>query len=245
MSATGTGRNVMNGSKIVAMMETAFVAGTKVPSIVFETDEGRVKFYRQTERSKNPGAISLNDGGPMGADVWYGSINRDGSIRLTKVCPDWVLGLTSEFAKDPGAYAATYGKGSSRCCFCTTEITTAESLAVGYGPVCAGNYGLPWGSTTPTPAHEVIDAIVSDPSDPRVEDDFDSSFGGIEDGNSAEAALAAMEGAASYDPPEVEATAQSFDPTPTVILVDAILEAEDREAAIQITRMILSTLGKV
>lgn len=35
-----------------------------------------------------------------------------------------------------------------RCVFCSTAIDTPESTAVGYGPVCAKKYGLPWGDTT-------------------------------------------------------------------------------------------------
>jgi len=222
------GRNRMNGSKIVAMMETAFVAGTKVPSIVFETETARVKFYRQTERSKNPGAISLNDGGAFGSDTWYGSINTDGTFRPTKACPAAVKAIVAEFAKDPGAYAATYGKGTSRCCFCAKEITTAESKTVGYGPVCAKNYGLPWGSTTPAPAP--APAPTPAPAREEVEPtSFESAFDGIEDGNSAEAALAAMEGAAGYDLPPVG-------PMSADELVDAILKAETREDAVSIAR---------
>ena len=33
------------------------------------------------------------------------------------------------------------------CCFCHKELTTKESLAVGYGPLCAEKLGLPWGET--------------------------------------------------------------------------------------------------
>lgn len=41
--------------------------------------------------------------------------------------------------------AAAFGKLVGRCCFCSHAIDTPESTAVGYGPVCASNYGLPWG----------------------------------------------------------------------------------------------------
>lgn len=41
--------------------------------------------------------------------------------------------------------AAAFGKMVGRCCFCSTPIDTPESIAAGYGPVCAANRGLPWG----------------------------------------------------------------------------------------------------
>jgi hypothetical protein len=41
--------------------------------------------------------------------------------------------------------AAAFGKLVGRCCFCSHAIDTPESTAVGYGPVCASKFGLPWG----------------------------------------------------------------------------------------------------
>ncbi len=140
----------MRAANIVALMQTAHDFGGKaVPVIVFETDEGRVKFYRQTENSKAPGSISMNDGGARGSDVWFGSIDKKtGSVRPTRECPGWVKVLIVEFDKAPAHFAANYGLGTSRCCFCATTITTNASLSVGYGPICAERYGLPWGKKT-------------------------------------------------------------------------------------------------
>jgi len=41
--------------------------------------------------------------------------------------------------------AAAFGHANERCCFCATPIDTPESKAVGYGPKCAADRGLPWG----------------------------------------------------------------------------------------------------
>lgn len=41
--------------------------------------------------------------------------------------------------------AAAFGSMTGHCCFCNTAIDTPESVAVGYGPICAGKFGLPWG----------------------------------------------------------------------------------------------------
>lgn len=47
--------------------------------------------------------------------------------------------------------AAAFGAMTERCCFCAKAIDTPESVAVGYGPICAAKFGLPWGDTTTGP----------------------------------------------------------------------------------------------
>jgi len=42
-------------------------------------------------------------------------------------------------------HALAFSLEGSVCCFCGRELDTAESISVGYGPVCAAKYGLPWG----------------------------------------------------------------------------------------------------
>lgn len=45
------------------------------------------------------------------------------------------------------AQAHAFAMLAGRCCFCSHAIDTPESTTVGYGPVCAAKYGLPWGDT--------------------------------------------------------------------------------------------------
>lgn len=49
------------------------------------------------------------------------------------------------FGLDPAGVAAVEGREKGACCFCQQTLTDGRSLDVGYGPVCAANYGLPWG----------------------------------------------------------------------------------------------------
>lgn len=78
---------------------------------------------------------------------WYARIETDGSLTLNKqtLRPTGLEEELRKFAADPAGYAASYGKQSSNCCFCGTTITSNDSLAVGYGPICAERWGLPWG----------------------------------------------------------------------------------------------------
>lgn len=217
----------MNAKSIVDMMEHAFQAGTKVPTIVFETNEGRVKFYRQTAKSRNPGAVSINDGGGYGSDVWYGCINVDGTVRTTRATPTWVVTLVASFAADTAGFAAAYGRNTERCCFCATPITTDESRSVGYGPICADHYGLPWGSTAKVQAkraelgkaitreseraangaiREVVSQLDLIPTDPTADEDF-ADFERVD----PEKVLAALEAQVAPEPaldPLVQAGAE-------------------------------------
>jgi aromatic ring-cleaving dioxygenase len=42
--------------------------------------------------------------------------------------------------------ASAFGHDHDHCVFCNIRLEDDRSVAVGYGKVCAGNYGLPWGA---------------------------------------------------------------------------------------------------
>jgi hypothetical protein len=46
-----------------------------------------------------------------------------------------------------GEEAAKFGQLYGICVYCWSELTDERSIAVGYGPTCAENRGLPWGET--------------------------------------------------------------------------------------------------
>lgn len=56
-----------------------------------------------------------------------------------------VRDLLVAFAADPAGYSAAHGRAHGSCCYCGRGLTDSRSLAVGYGPICADHYGLPWG----------------------------------------------------------------------------------------------------
>lgn len=63
----------------------------------------------------------------------------------SKVCPDDVVDILQSFSEDPITFAGEYGRQVGQCCFCRIPLTDPRSLEAGYGPVCAKNWGLPWG----------------------------------------------------------------------------------------------------
>jgi len=75
---------------------------------------------------------------------------QSGSV-LTKTWRDaWVytgqrgLAGLSEETRLTAEQAAAFGQTSSFCCYCARHLEDGRSVEVGYGPVCAKKYNLPW-----------------------------------------------------------------------------------------------------
>ena len=103
-----------------------------------------VRFSVAGARAKKPGSINVAD--PEWGGPYYGSIDPEtGHYFATRSTPAEVKELVAAFADDPAAVAAAFGKLSGNCCFCSRELSDERSTSVGYGPVCAERYGLPWG----------------------------------------------------------------------------------------------------
>lgn len=49
------------------------------------------------------------------------------------------------FAADPAGAATRFGRKVGACCFCSRTLNDPRSITVGYGPICAEHFGLPWG----------------------------------------------------------------------------------------------------
>lgn len=125
-------------------------ARLRYPKIHLVSDEGTpVQLSVAGERSRYTGQVMITDGGPYGQNRYFGRIDREGTLTAGRDLTPTVRRLLAALAADPAAVAAAYGKRTGSCCFCHKELTTDESLAVGYGPVCAQNFGLPWGKVPP------------------------------------------------------------------------------------------------
>lgn len=139
------------GSYNVAGIKELFdVAGLKLkwPKISFAlADKGgpQIDLSKASASGKNPGCLYVKVGA-----TYVGKINTYGAfIAVPKVDPglvQQVLQALQALSHDPVGVAAAYGKLTGHCCFCSTPLKTKESLEVGYGPVCADAYHLPWGA---------------------------------------------------------------------------------------------------
>ena len=138
----------VNVAGVVALFERA-AKNLKYPKIRLQSASGLpVVLSRAGDRSKTPGWINVTDGGPFGANVYYGKINPENGVwQFPRVEPAAdVQAVVFELSEDPVGMAARYGKLTGNCCFCVRGLTDERSLAEGYGPVCAKNFGLPWGN---------------------------------------------------------------------------------------------------
>lgn len=93
--------------------------------------------------------VTTSDAGNLYGKVWDGTrfAYVRGALRLARAGRP----ITAD-------EAAAFGYANARCVFCARTLSTAESTAVGYGPVCAANYGLPWG-VVPAATPESWEAI--------------------------------------------------------------------------------------
>lgn len=119
------------------------------PKINIETTSGqKVRLSVAGQGSKTPGVINITDGRPFGENTFFGRIDLEGNLRPSKAMTVDVTALLEEMNRDPKAVATAYGLRTGSCCFCSRDLSTKESVAVGYGPICAEKYGLPWGEIT-------------------------------------------------------------------------------------------------
>jgi hypothetical protein len=137
-------------AEIFALFTRAAAAGLKFPKIRLAADDDTpVVFSRAGEKSRYTGEIMVTDGGPFGSNRYFGRIDAAGYLHEGRDLTYSVRTLIENFAADPAGVAAIYGKRTGSCCFCRKELSTRESLAVGYGPICAEKFGLPWGEIAP------------------------------------------------------------------------------------------------
>ena len=118
-------------------------------------------------RSRHVGSIQVTIAG-----TWVGNILTDGRPHGPIATQKDVLDLLVAIAEDPANAAAAYGAMMSRCSFCNLPLTDEGSVEVGYGPICAANWSLPWarfGVPELTPIPEVPAEAPAPPQNEREE----------------------------------------------------------------------------
>ena len=113
----------------------AFDHGLKQPRIRYKTPEGTFRVELRGDR------IFVHCGHNR-----LGVVLQDGTF--DGIMSDRQMLLFTTLCLDPITAAALWGKKMNRCCFCGLELSDERSVAMGYGPICADNWGLPWGHTT-------------------------------------------------------------------------------------------------
>lgn len=137
-----------------AMFELA-AKHLKSPAVVLALADGReVRISRAGERSRNPGALYV--AAPGFGGTYYGKLL--GTTYLPSNDDPAVREPLHRLSSDPKGTATAHGKLTGKCCFCNSKLEDERSTEVGYGPVCAGHYGLDWGSKVRRRRPEVVAA---------------------------------------------------------------------------------------
>lgn len=121
--------------------------GLKNPSFVFDSNGTGIRVSVAGPTSKVPGSLNVTTKGSFENRTWFGRILRDGQFEASPRAniPAGLIESLKAFAADPAGQAALYGQKFGICCFCARELTDGRSIHVGYGPICAEKWALPWG----------------------------------------------------------------------------------------------------
>jgi len=118
----------------------------KHPAIVLSVPAANstIRMHVAGERAKVPGSLTVLDQDKN----WLGRITRDGVYQPSRDAngrTEAIVARLREFSAAPAAVASEHGRLTGACCFCNRALQDERSTAVGYGPICADHYGLPWG----------------------------------------------------------------------------------------------------
>jgi hypothetical protein len=134
---------------VVELLDKARASGLQFPKLWLQFGAAKpLRIVVAGERSRTPGYLMLTDGGPFGANQYYGRISPQGKFELGRDLGDNradVVGLLIRLCDDPAAVAAAFGHLTGNCCFCSRKLSDARSIETGYGRGCADRFGLPWG----------------------------------------------------------------------------------------------------
>ncbi len=126
-------------SKINEMFATAGKE-LKRPFVCFLVEGAEYRVSKAPETGRNPGCLYVKQSG-----TYAGKIGPTGDFSASREAPASVYTALLAFAANPVKAAHAYGMETGACCFCARELTDARSVTVGYGPICASRWGLPWG----------------------------------------------------------------------------------------------------
>ena len=142
------------GDKVITLLTQAKKSGIRWPKLKFPIAGGNtLVLYLCGVTSSNNGGVSIVNDEPYMSykQVYYGKISPRGQVVLSKAATndEQVMHYLTLVLDDPVAFAKLQGQQTGCCVFCAKELLNASSIYHGYGPICAENYGLPWGDVPP------------------------------------------------------------------------------------------------
>lgn len=131
--------------KSIQDLFTTACKNLKRPAITLEVDGLPVQLKLAAPTSANAGFVYVTNGASFGTNLYYGKISPTGEFQPGRAFVHGLVDTLNKLAADPAKLAAEHGHKTGRCCFCNRQLDDERSTDVGYGPVCAKNYALPWG----------------------------------------------------------------------------------------------------
>lgn len=138
-------QEMLNFAPIQALFDRAQQRLKRVRVRLQTADGTPVVLGRAGAASRYAAQVMITDGLPYGQNRFFGRIDTNGDLFPAPKATAPVLALVREFAADPAATAARYGQLTGGCSFCNHGLKDQRSTQLGYGPVCAKNFGLNWG----------------------------------------------------------------------------------------------------
>jgi hypothetical protein len=137
---------------MIAFLSDSFLyaigMGLKRPMIRMQVNNRRYKIYlskRGTLCFKS-GKVMPGTSDPVGDEEYVGCLFNG------KFLPNKARDVLTEeqvvldnLSIDPVGFLFKTSKDMDRCCYCNLPLEDKRSKDVGYGPICAGRWGLPWG----------------------------------------------------------------------------------------------------
>lgn len=137
-----------DAAPIFAMFAAASVH-LKKPRLSFQMADSKIVISKAPETlanglpGKNAGCLYVKVDGE-----YFGKVNPAGELFGSNVTPfsaDQTVALqaqVSDILSDPQGAVLRVGKQSGTCCCCGRELTEAESIVSGVGPVCGPRWGI-------------------------------------------------------------------------------------------------------
>lgn len=126
---------------IRALVDRALAKGSRTITMTLRASDGQ-QIKLRVRNGRPEVGVYVNDrrGG------W---LRTNGVFRTTRFGrAEPVMAALKAFDENPEDVGRSTGRWTGECCFCSRPLKTQESLAVGYGPVCAERFELPWGKVT-------------------------------------------------------------------------------------------------
>lgn len=146
--------------RIAQLFAAAALRGLERPVIRLRHEEWRITITPAPAYSRNAGSYYVKAKSGTEQRIYCGRIaGDDGRFFASAECPLAVQQALRDFSANPEEVARAYGRATGQCCFCGRELTDGRSVAMGYGPICAEHYGLPWGEERARSSVDVGDAV--------------------------------------------------------------------------------------